>query len=130
MTAVITEPRPGIDRAFAERFAREWVAAWNAHDLGRILSHYADDAEMASPFLRSVVGNAEGVVRGKEALTAYWGVALERMPDLRFTLRGVFFSSRSVALYYDSVRDLQAVEYLEFNADGKVARAAAHYNDF
>src|ERR1700723_3107179 len=32
----------------ALRFA-EWIAAWNAHDLPRILSHYADDFEMSSP---------------------------------------------------------------------------------
>jgi ketosteroid isomerase-like protein len=25
---------------FAERFANEWVAAWNARDLERVLSHY------------------------------------------------------------------------------------------
>jgi hypothetical protein len=28
-----------IDRCFAERFAAEWLAAWNAHDLPRILAH-------------------------------------------------------------------------------------------
>ena len=32
-----------MTREEALGFAREWVAAWNAHDLGRILSHYADD---------------------------------------------------------------------------------------
>jgi ketosteroid isomerase-like protein len=34
---------------FAAQFAEEWIAAWNSHDLDRILSHYADDFEMASP---------------------------------------------------------------------------------
>jgi len=29
-----------IDRNFAARFAREWIAAWNSHDLERVLSHY------------------------------------------------------------------------------------------
>jgi hypothetical protein len=38
-----------ISRDFAERFAEEWIAAWNAHDLPRILSHYEDDFEMPSP---------------------------------------------------------------------------------
>ena len=28
---------------FSERFAKEWVAAWNAHDLDRVLSHYEND---------------------------------------------------------------------------------------
>jgi len=26
--------------------AQEWIAAWNAHDLERILAHYADDVEL------------------------------------------------------------------------------------
>ena len=29
-----------IDRNWAEAFAREWVDAWNAHDLERILDWY------------------------------------------------------------------------------------------
>ena len=27
----------------ARTFAEEWVAAWNAHDLERILAHYSDE---------------------------------------------------------------------------------------
>ena len=30
----------------ANEFAAEWIEAWNAHDLDRILSHYTDDFEM------------------------------------------------------------------------------------
>ena len=37
-----------IDSTWAHEFAREWIAAWNSHDLELILSHYADDFEMAS----------------------------------------------------------------------------------
>ena len=31
---------------FVHRFAAEWIAAWNSHDLERILAHYTDDFEM------------------------------------------------------------------------------------
>ena len=41
----------------AERLAREWVEAWNAHDLERILSHYAEDVEFASPFVAAILGD-------------------------------------------------------------------------
>ena len=27
-----------MERGFAERFAKEWIAAWNSHDLERILA--------------------------------------------------------------------------------------------
>ena len=38
-----------MQKGFAERFAKDWVAAWNSHDLDSILEHYEDDFEMSSP---------------------------------------------------------------------------------
>jgi len=38
-----------LSKAFADHFAAEWIAAWNSHDLERILSHYTDNFEMSSP---------------------------------------------------------------------------------
>lgn len=35
----------------ANEFAAEWIEAWNAHDIDRILSHYTDDFEMNSPLI-------------------------------------------------------------------------------
>ena len=32
-----------MDKKFAEHLARDWIESWNAHDLERILWHYADD---------------------------------------------------------------------------------------
>ena len=40
-----------ISPQFAAQFAEEWVAVWNSRDLDRILAHYADDFEMASPYI-------------------------------------------------------------------------------
>jgi ketosteroid isomerase-like protein len=34
----------------AQSFASSWASAWNAHDLDRVLEHYEDDFEMASPY--------------------------------------------------------------------------------
>ena len=77
-----------ITREFAEAFSREWIAAWNAHDIERVLSHYADDFELASPFIVQIAGVPEGRLVGKAAVRAYWAEALRRMPDLLFRLRG------------------------------------------
>ena len=51
---------------FARQFAAEWIAAWNSHDLERILSHYTDDFEMLSPLIIERVGESSGSLRGKE----------------------------------------------------------------
>lgn len=56
-----------IPPGFAERFARQWVEAWNAHDLERILAHYEDDFERTSPVIARLAGEASGTLRGKPA---------------------------------------------------------------
>ena len=40
---------PVIDLEWARTLATEWVAAWNSHDLERILAHYAHDVVFSSP---------------------------------------------------------------------------------
>jgi hypothetical protein len=58
-----------LNKTFAERFAAEWIAAWNSHDLDRVLSHYADDFEMSSPYIAELAGEPSGKLKGKEAFT-------------------------------------------------------------
>jgi ketosteroid isomerase-like protein len=116
----------GMDHAFAQRFAADWVAAWNAHDLERVLSHYADDFEMTSPLIAQVAGEPSGTLKGKAAVGAYWGKALQLIPDLRFELLTVLVGVGSITLHYRSARGPSA-EVLHFGADGKVVRAYAHY---
>ena len=56
-----------MQQGLAERFAREWVAAWNSHDLERILEHYEDDFEMSSPIIVTLMGEPSGKLKGKTA---------------------------------------------------------------
>jgi hypothetical protein len=114
-------------RADAEHFAAVWIAAWNAHDLPRILSHYTDDFEMASPRIAEIAGEPSGVLRGKAAVGAYWAKALGLIPDLHFELIAAFAGARSIALHYRNQAGRLAVEVFELGEGGKVARAAAHY---
>jgi ketosteroid isomerase-like protein len=116
-----------IDEAFAERFAAEWIEAWNAHDLGRVLSHYADDFEMSSPYIVQIAGEPSGTLRGKAAVGAYWEKALELVPDLKFELVSVLVGVGSVVLHYKGARGRTVAEILYFGPDRKVIRAAAHY---
>jgi ketosteroid isomerase-like protein len=57
-----------MDSAFAQHFATEWIAAWNAHDLDRVLSHYANDFEMSSPYIVTFAGEPSGTLVGKPAV--------------------------------------------------------------
>ena len=69
-----------MEKGFAERFAKEWIAAWNSHDLDRILAHYEDDFEMSSPFIRLIAGEAAGKLRGKATIGAYWPKRCKKSP--------------------------------------------------
>ena len=118
----------GMDPAFADAFATEWIAAWNAHDLPRVLAHYAEDFEMTSPMIGVFAGEASGRLRGKAAVAAYWRKALELVPELRFELATVLVGVDSVTLCYKGARGRFVAEVLHFDRDRKVARAFAHYD--
>jgi len=108
-------------------FASEWIAGWNAHDLGRILAHYSEDVELVSPFVGRLTGQGDGLVRGKAALRDYFARGLEAYPALRFELMRVYPGVRSCVLEYRSVNGLRAAETIEFDKEGKVRRVLAHY---
>lgn len=111
----------------AQAFAREWVDAWNSHDVARILGHYAEDIEFTSPFVAAIVGEASGTLRGKAALAEYFSKGLPRYPDLHFRLRAVLAGVRSVTVCYESVNNLDAAEVMELDGQGRVVRAQCHY---
>ena len=116
-----------MTEAEAQEFALEWIQAWNSHDLERILRHYSEDVEVTSPLVESVLGPGRVTVRGKTELRRYWGPALERYPDLRFTLYRAYAGAGSVVLHYQSVQGLIGAECMELDASGKVCRVRAHY---
>lgn len=119
--------RPHMNNTQAQAFANDWVSAWNAHDLDRILAHYSDDFEMTSPVIVQLLSEASGTLKGKAAVGHYWGMALQRVPDLHFELLSVLVGVRSITLYYRGVKGRLSAEVFEFDEAGKVVKAAAHY---
>ena len=117
-----------ITKEFAQHFAEEWIASWNAHDLPRVLSHYTEDFEMSTPFIVALMNEPTGTLRGKDKVGTYWGNALEKYPDLRFELIDVLSGVDSVVIYYHSILGKKAVEFFLFDASGKVYKAIAHYD--
>ncbi len=112
----------------AEIFARGWLAAWNRHDLEAILSHYAEEVELTSPFVIQVLGEPSGIVRGKDNLRMYFGMGLAMFPDLHLELIRVFVGVSSVVIHYRGVNGTQAAEVMVLNPQGQVAKALAHYS--
>ena len=116
-----------MDTALAQQFAAEWIAAWNSHDLDRILSHYTDDFEMSSPRIVEYLAEPSGTLAGKDNLRAYWTIGLSRNPNLHFTLVEVLAGANSLAIHYRNEKGVAVSEVLFFDSTGRVFRAAAHY---
>lgn len=116
-----------VNENFSKQFAADWIAAWNAHDLDKILSHYDDAFEMSSPVIVSLQVSPTGILQGKSAMRAYWHKALQLIPDLQFELISILVGVQSITLYYKGARDRISAEVFFFNADGKVSKAFAHY---
>lgn len=114
---------------FVRDFTKEWIEAWNEHDLVRILSHYSDTIELSTPYIASMMNVPSGAIRGKEAAGMYWHAALKRVPGLHFTLIDVLVGVNSIVIYYDAVFGRKGAELMEFDASGKVCRSIAHYRD-
>jgi ketosteroid isomerase-like protein len=96
----------------ARRFARLWVQSWNAHDLEAVLAHFADDVVFTSPVAARLVPGSAGVVRGKEALRAYWSAGLDATPDLRFELESVFAGVETLVIVFRNQAGARRCEVL------------------
>ena len=70
-------------------FAEHWVAAWNSHDLEKIMTHYEEDVELISPAAAQILKNPNGRVVGKDALRNYFRKGLETYPNLKFILKDI-----------------------------------------
>jgi ketosteroid isomerase-like protein len=112
-----------------QKFAEEWVQAFNSHDLDRILSHYHPDVVLISPVAAQILDDPSGTVKGKDALRAYFQKGLAAYPNLKFELLDVMWGISSVVLYYINQKGTKSGELMEIDAVGKVTKVIANYNE-
>ena len=113
-----------------DAFAEDWIAAWNSHDLERIMAHYTPDVVYESPVITEWYGEASGKVEGIGALRAYWQGGLKMQPDLHFDLKEIYAGvGGGVIRYYSRTRGCEVTEVFFFGSDGRVTRASAFYAD-
>ena len=114
---------------WAVQFAEEWIAAWNSHDLDRILAHYVDDFEMSSPLIVERMNEPSGTLRGKAAVRAYWAKGLELPPPLKFELLAVHAGVNRLGLVLRSIGRRFQLEILTLNDARRVTHAIALHGD-
>jgi ketosteroid isomerase-like protein len=115
-----------MDLESANEFSRDWIDAWNKGDLDRVLSHYSDDFQMSSPFIRTVFGEPSGKLAGKRKIRAYWQIMLSRFGTPQMEFLDLFAGPDSLAIHYRN-RNCRCVEVFFFNELGLVTHAAAHH---
>ena len=113
-----------------QRFAEEWIAAWNRRDLDAVLAPFADDARFTSPRAVAILGTATAT--DKATLRRYWQAALDRHHTLVFTLYRVLcdVERREMVVVYE--RNLngekgRACELMRFDEAGRQIEGEAMY---
>ncbi|MGH9256958.1 MAG: nuclear transport factor 2 family protein [Vicinamibacterales bacterium] len=116
-----------MDVQRTEVFAKEWIQAWNQRDVEAVVSHYSEDVEFQSPFVVKLLGEASGIVSGKQNLREYFRKGLAAFPgDLRFELLEVYVGVDSLLVHFHvhfQAKGRKAIEVMELNREGKIRRA-------
>lgn len=117
-----------LDRAWAREFARDWIDAWNSHDLDRILSHYSEDFEMSSPLIIERMGLSSGKLAGKSQVADYWRSSMTLSPPLHFELIDVLVGVDQLTIYYSNSRRRVVAETLTFDASLKATKGCSQWS--
>ncbi len=110
--------------------AKDWFDAFNAHDLDKLLSLYADDAQHYSPKLKLRQPKTNGLINGKEALRSWWRDSFDRLPSLRYRPTKFIADDHSVFMEYirtvDCETDMTVGEVLEIRDRVIIASRVYH----
>jgi len=110
--------------------AHAWFEAFNTHNLEKLLSLYDQDAAHFSPKLKIRHPETNGLVKGKEALRAWWQEAFERLPSLHYKVTSLTANSDRVFMEYvrnvDNEDAMLVAEVLEIKEGLIVASRVYH----
>lgn len=113
-----------------EHIAVEWMDAFNAKDLERLLSLYHDNAEHYSPKLKIRKPETNGLVTGKAAMREWWQDAFDRLPTLFYKITSLTANDRQVFMEYvrelENEEDLLVAEVLEVE-NGKIIASRVYH---
>jgi ketosteroid isomerase-like protein len=118
----VTAGRRLMDAQRCAAYAREWIAAWNSHDLDRIMSHYAEALEFTSPLVLQRRPDLDGTIRELAALRAYFAVSFQLFPALEFQLIEVLRGVEGFCMYYRNARGGHTAEYVELDERDRAIR--------
>lgn len=127
-TASISEPALSVGESEVRLKVDEYLAAYVDRDIDRLLTLFADDAEVTA---------APGTLRGKEAIRKFyeWDARLSPAASVRDEGIGVLVSGRTavcervISLTYEGIPyEEEAATIFEFDDAGKIRRQRSYYD--
>ena len=109
------------------QLAQHWIDSWNAHDLDRIMGHYASDIEFEANTVVRRWHKPDGILRGVAELREHFRLGLELAPALRFELEDVFSAPSGYAVLYRRENGNRVLDVVELNPDDLAQRVKAFY---
>ena len=113
----------------AKDLATRWLQAANTHDIEKILSFYAQDAELESPVVVKLMNEPSGRIRGMDKLREYFTKGFAAYPHMSLHLIEAAWGLFSITAWYANHRGTRTSAYLELDASGKIRRNVSHYNE-
>ena len=111
----------------AETHAKDWIEAWNAHDLERIMSHYSRDVVFEAETVKMRWQKPDGKLFGVVELRKHFALGLELAPQLNFQLEQVFLAPSGYAILYRRENGNRVIDCVTMNDSGQAAKVIAYY---
>lgn len=118
-----------IDPARCLAYTHAWIDAWNAHDLDRIMTHYAPVLSFTSPLVLVRLPGSDGTIRDVATLREYFAMGLRSLPTLRFSFIEVLRAVDGFSMLYANARGGRTAEYVELDEEDRATRVICCYTD-
>ncbi len=110
--------------------ATKWFEAFNEHNLEKLLSLYHNEAKHYSPKLKIRLPETNGLVCGKDALSAWWQDAFDRLPTLSYTPTTLTANDERIFMEYirrvENEPEMLVAEVLEIK-DGSIVASRVYH---
>jgi hypothetical protein len=106
--------------------AKNWIAAWNAHDLDAILLHYSPNVVFEARTVATRWNKVDGKFHGIGELRDHFALGLELAPNLHFELEQVFIAPSGYSVLYTRGNGNRVIDCVELDARWRANRVVAY----